>query len=85
MRREMHETPFRRSVDLAPEDEVALAHLAAHVHALGPRAVAEIIGELADGYEIRRQRERWSRLTPAMLDAVGGRGFPHRLPIAVGT
>jgi hypothetical protein len=75
---------FRRSVDLEPADAVALEHLALHVHALGPRAVAELVGELADGDEIRRQRERWSRLSRTTLDRTGGTGFAPRPLLAVG-
>lgn len=64
-----------------------LQRAAAHLHALGPRAVAEFLEEIGRahgiGDDLVRRLDAWQRLDPATLRAVldafaGGRQFaPH--------
>ena len=58
---------------------------AEHLHALGPRALAEFLQELAEAtgtaHEMQDMLGTWRRLDPAMVRAVlaqfaGGRDFP---------
>ena len=48
-----------------------------HVHRLGPRAVGELLYEVADGEDLDRALEAYERLTPALLKALGGDRFPR--------
>ena len=47
-----------------------------HVHRLGPRAVGELLYEVAKGEDLDRALEPYQRLTPNLLKAVGGDRFP---------
>ena len=51
-----------------------------HVHRLGPRAVGELLYEVAGGKNLDRALEPYQRLTPNLLKAVGGDRFAP-LPI----
>jgi hypothetical protein len=55
--------------------------LAAHLHALGPRALHEFIVELitAHGTGIIDRLEAYRRIDPTILCALGGDRFPPRL------
>ena len=62
---------------------------AAHLHTLGPRAVAEFLAELADkiggGPAISGLLADYrNRLTPAMIDAAGAGRMPRRLSMIQG-
>jgi hypothetical protein len=55
-------------------------HLARRVHRLGPRVVAELLDEIARHHglhsDIDRRLERYARLDPALLRALGADKFP---------
>ncbi len=56
-----------------------------HVYRLGPRAVGELLHEVAEGEDLDRALAAYSRLTPDLLRAVGGDRFPpvpiHEVPL----
>jgi hypothetical protein len=65
--------------------ELRLQRGAEHLHRLGPRAVAELLAEIAhrtgsmdDVLELLAQYR--ARLTPELLHQVGGDRFPPRAP-----
>ncbi len=47
-----------------------------HVHQLGPRAVGELLYEVAEGEDLDRALDAYERLTPSLLEAVGAHRFP---------
>ncbi len=55
-----------------------------HVHQLGPRAVGELLYEVAEGGDLDRALDAYERLTPSLLKAMGGDRFPpspiHEIP-----
>jgi len=57
-------------------NDARLRHLSAHLHALGPRAVYEVIREVVDGADLLSRLEVYSRLDPEILSALGGRDLP---------
>jgi hypothetical protein len=57
---------------------VRLRHLASHLHSLGPRATYEFLKEVTGGADPMERLERYSRLTPEMLHALGGYGWKKR-------
>jgi hypothetical protein len=52
-------------------------HDVAHLHALGPRAIAELLAELGAARMVRTEIEvllrKYRRLDPAVVAALGGR------------
>ena len=56
-----------------------------HVYRLGPRAVGELLDEVAQGENLDRALEAYQRLTPELLAALGGDRFPpspvHEVPL----
>ncbi len=52
---------------------------ALHLHALGPRAVAELLLELAPPEQVLDRLDRYRRISPGLLRAIGGDRFPPRL------
>ncbi len=61
--------------------EIKFQRLVAHLHQLGPRPVAELLTELVGHDEQARSDvlhllEKYSGLDPALVDALGGSGFP---------
>lgn len=68
---------------MTPLDRLRLHRGAEHLHTLGPRAVAELLAEVADAIGgapciLRALAEYERRLTPAMLSAAGaGRPLPR--------
>ena len=68
---------------LSPLDHMRLQRGAAHLHALGPCALAEYLAEVASAIGggpciIGRLTEYERRLTPAMVRRAGGDRFPPR-------
>ncbi len=60
---------------------VKFQRLVGHLHALGPRPVAELLAELVGHDEQARSDvfcllEKYSGLDPALVRALGGSGFP---------
>ncbi len=51
-----------------------------HLHLLGPRAVGELLREVAEDDDLDRALEAYGRLTPDLLKALGGDQFPP-LPV----
>ncbi len=55
-----------------------------HVHQLGPRAVGELLYEVAEGGDLDRALDAYERLTPSLLKAMGADRFPpspiHEIP-----
>ena len=51
-------------------------HQVEHVYRLGPRAVGELLDEVAQGENLDRALEAYQRLTPELLAALGGDRFP---------
>ena len=49
-----------------------------HLHHLGPRAVGELLYEVAETEDLDRALEAYGRLTPDLLKALGGNRFPPR-------
>ena len=47
-----------------------------HVHELGPRAVEELVVEVANGEDLDRALAAYQRLTPGLLEATSGDRFP---------
>jgi ribosomal 50S subunit-associated protein YjgA (DUF615 family) len=69
---------------MSPHDRFRLERGAAHLHALGPRAVAEFIAEIANDqactHAILHRLDEWrARLTPEMLHVTGGDRFARCL------
>src|SRR5689334_1588410 len=59
---------------------VRLQHLATRIHALGPRALAEMLAEhVAKGGDLFARCERYATISPAALAATGGDRFVRRL------
>ena len=67
---------------MAPLDTLRLQRGVQHLHALGPRAVAELLGEVAESAGcavcILDHLARYERLTPAMVRTAGGDRFPSQ-------
>lgn len=67
---------------MAPLDQMRFNRLVVHLHTLGPRAVTELLVELAqsreDAARILDHLARYRRLTPAMFRAAGGDRFAPR-------
>lgn len=57
-------------------DATRLRHLARRLHALGPRALFELLRELVAGAEPIARLEAYSRIDPAILAALGGDVLP---------
>ncbi len=60
---------------------VKFQHLVTHLHALGPRPVAELLAELVGHDEQARSDvlhllEKYAGLDPTLVRALGGSGFP---------
>jgi hypothetical protein len=55
-----------------------LQHLAAKVHALGPRPLFEILRELEDGADLMARLERYAMLSPDIVAALGANRMPPR-------
>ncbi len=55
-----------------------------HLHSLGPRAVGELLYEVAEGGDLDRALDAYERLTPSLLKAMGADRFPpspiHEIP-----
>jgi len=69
-------------------DAVRLRRGAEHVHSLGPRALAELLAELArDQCDLAATLDRLDAwhvgLSPELLHAVGGDSFPRQPILAV--
>lgn len=47
-----------------------------HLHRLGPRAIGELIREVAAGEDLDSALAAYQRLTPSLLKALGGDRFP---------
>jgi hypothetical protein len=60
-----------------PDDR--LRYLAAHIHALGPRPLFELLRELAHGAPLGRSLERYARLyrLKDFIAELGGRELPQ--------
>ncbi len=72
--------PPSRRRDLATA-EIKFQRLVGHLHALGPRPVAELLTELVGTDEHARSDvlhllEKYRGLDPALVRALGGSGFP---------
>ena len=70
-------------VHLDPLSRLRLQRGAEHLHALGPRATAELLAEVGDRIGgmpaiMGLLREYQERLSPQMLRAIGGYRFPAR-------
>lgn len=67
---------------MAPLDHLRLQRGVQHLCSLGPRAVAELLAEVAEragcGVCILDLLARYGELTPAMVGAAGGDRFPPR-------
>ncbi len=67
---------------MAPLDRLRLERGAIHLCGLGPRAVMELLAEVAEYVAgascILAHLARYEALTPAMLHAAGGDRFPYR-------
>jgi hypothetical protein len=61
--------------------DIRLQHLAAHLHGLGPRATYELLREIAAGADIFERLERYARLDPRVLNALGADRMPPRLDL----
>lgn len=65
---------------MTPVDRMRLDRGAVHLHALGPRATAELLAALAtrtgEGLALLELLADYGRLTPGMVRAAGGNRFP---------
>ena len=64
-------------------ERMRLERGAEHLHRCGPRAIAEVLAEVADSsggtpYMLARLAAYEARLSPELLRAVGGDRFPPR-------
>jgi len=53
-----------------------LRHLAARIHALGPRPLFELFSELAAGADLVPRLERYAVLDPQVVRFLGGSDMP---------
>ena len=78
-------TPLRPIGQVAMVADLKFRQLVEHLHRLGPRAVAELLCEVAKGEDLDRALEPYQRLTPDLLKALGGDRFPpvpiHEVPL----
>ena len=74
--------PFRQIGDVAAKviADLKRQRQIEHLHQLGPRAVGELLCEVAEGGDLDHALAAYERLTPALLKAVGGDRFSP-LPI----
>lgn len=67
---------------MTPLNRLRFERGAVHLYGLGPRAVMELLAEVAENLAgapcILGHLARYERLTPAMVRAVGGDRFPLR-------
>lgn len=67
---------------MAPEIEIRMQRLAGHLHGLGPRAIHELLTEVATAHgleaDVLDRLERYGRLAPDTVADVGGDRFPPR-------
>lgn len=64
---------------MSPLHRVQIEAGAQHVHDLGPRALAELLLELAPADQVLDRLNRYRRFSPALLRAIGANRFPPRL------
>ena len=62
-----------------PDNRLRIEAGALHLHALGPRAVTELLLELAPPDRVLDRLDAYRRISPALLRALGGDRFPPRL------
>ena len=68
--------PARPKPKAAPRTrDVRLRFLATRIHALGPRPLYELMRELCDGHDLIDALERYARLDPGVVRALGGDAF----------
>ncbi|MCG5240851.1 citrate/2-methylcitrate synthase [Azospirillum doebereinerae] len=72
---------------MSPEIEARMQRLAGRLHGLGPRAVHELLTEVATVHgleaDVLDRLERYGRLDPNTAAALGGDRFPPRPILAV--
>jgi hypothetical protein len=64
------------SVTLASSTALRLQFLAGRLHALGPRSTFEFLAEIAGGADMFERLERYARLDPDIVHALGGDVMP---------
>jgi hypothetical protein len=64
--------------------EPRFQHLAAHLHALGPRATYELLREIAAGADIFERLERYGQLDRDVVEALGADRMPPRMVLVHG-
>ena len=65
---------------MTPATRIRIEAGSLHLHRLGPRATAELLLELGSADQVLAALDRYRRVTPALLRAVGGDRFaPRRL------
>ncbi len=69
-------TPLRPISQVAMVADLRFRRQVEHLHRLGPRAIGELLCEVAGGKDLDRALEPYQRLTPDLLKALGGNRFP---------
>jgi len=65
-------------IALERNTEARLRYLAAKIHQLGPRALFQLLSELADGADLLSVLERYARIAPlaGFISCLGGDRLP---------
>jgi hypothetical protein len=72
--------PLNSHTALPPSEQARIRLLAARLHALGPRPLAEYLTEILRGADARARLERYAALDPNFIAALGGdRLLPPRI------
>lgn len=64
---------------MSPVHRLQIEAGAQHLHDLGPRALAELLLELAPSDQVLDRLNHYRRISPALLRAMAGNRFPPRL------
>jgi hypothetical protein len=64
--------------------EIRFQNLSAHLHRLGPRPTFELLKEVARGADVVERLERYARLDPDLVEALGADRMVRRCTLVAG-